>query len=597
MKKYFYVSIVLVLFSIFIVVATGSAVCVNPPSNLVSWWPGDGNASDIIGPNDGTLYNGTTFAPGKVGQAFSFDGFDDEMVAPGTNFDDLQQLTIDAWVKHNSLPTGEIMIYVMMNGKAVLRYDGGNGPQQLHFFLITDGGLEHIRVNNALQVGVFHHVAGTYDGSVMRLYLDGAEVGSHVVSGTVEDGAGVSFSSTVEPFDGLLDEVEIYNCDLSASQIQAIYVADLGDTIHVPNDYPTIQSAIDEASAGDTVLVADGIYTGSGNKNLNFGGKAITVRSENGPNNCIIDSEGSGRGFEIWRGEGNDSVVSGFTITNSETGQNAFDISNSSPTIENCVITGNGGSGIVCDNANPIITNCTIANNTADYGGGIWLWNNSYPTIINCTIKENNTALGATIHCGNSSPTITNCTIADNTGGDSGGIGLYNSPLNTIITNSIIKNNTGSSIGGINCYDSSLIITNCTIADNTGGDNGGIDFVWGLSLTITNSILWGDYPNEINTGPTSPAHIVTFSNIQGGYSGAGNIAADPLFVGNGDYHLTALSPCINKGTSIGAPDYDIDGDSRPQGAGYDIGADEYAGPEPEEPFPWIIFYPAFIKKK
>jgi parallel beta-helix repeat protein len=380
MKKNIYVSIVLVLFSIFIVVATGSAVCVNPPSNLVSWWPGDGNAFDVIGPNDGTLMNGATFAPGKVGQAFSFDGVDDAVAASGTNFDDLQQLTIDAWVKHNSLPAGQIMIYVGLLGKAWLRYDGANGPQQLHFYLIIDGVLEHIRVNNVLQVGVFHHVAGTYDGSVMRLYLDGAEVGSLVVSGTVEVGVGVVFSSADESLDGLLDEVEIYNCDLSASQIEAIYVGAFGDTIHVPGDYPTIQAAIDAASGGDTVSVADGTYTGPGNKDLDFLLKAITVQSENGPNNCIIDIEGSGRGFNFWRGEGNDSVVSGFTITNSQTGQNAIDIFGSSPTIENCVITGNGFSGIQCGNANPIITDCTITGNTAEYGGGIHLVNSS-PTI------------------------------------------------------------------------------------------------------------------------------------------------------------------------------------------------------------------------
>ncbi len=225
MKRNLYVSIVLVLFSIFIVVATGSAVCVNPPTNLVSWWPGDGNAFDVIGPNDGTLMNGATFAPGKVGQAFSFDGVDDAVTASGTNFDDLQQLTIGAWVKHNSLPADQIMRYVTLLGeeKAVLRY--GGGERQLHFYMRIDGVLRHIRVNDVLEVGVFHHVAGTYDGGFMRLYLDGVEVGFLPVSGTVSASTGVTFSSTVDTLDGLLDEVEIYNCDLSASQIKAIYDA------------------------------------------------------------------------------------------------------------------------------------------------------------------------------------------------------------------------------------------------------------------------------------------------------------------------------------------------------------------------------------
>jgi hypothetical protein len=64
-----------------------------------------------------------------------------------------------------------------------------------------------------------------------------------------------------------------------------------GATIRVPADYPTIQTGIDAASSADTVLVADGTYMGTGNKDLDFGGKAIAVRSENGPDNCIIDCE------------------------------------------------------------------------------------------------------------------------------------------------------------------------------------------------------------------------------------------------------------------------------------------------------------------
>jgi len=84
-----------------------------------------------------------------------------------------------------------------------------------------------------------------------------------------------------------------------------------GKILHVPSEYDTIQSAIDAASDGDEVVVADGIYTGDGNKNLEFLGKAITVRSENGPENCIIDCESSGRGFYFHHDEDSSSVVKG----------------------------------------------------------------------------------------------------------------------------------------------------------------------------------------------------------------------------------------------------------------------------------------------
>jgi hypothetical protein len=89
-------------------------------------------------------------------------------------------------------------------------------------------------------------------------------------------------------------------------------------TIHVPADQPTIQDGVDAALPGDTVLVADGIYTGDGNRDIVFGGKGIVLKSENGPEVTIIDCEGSEstphRGFYFRSGEDSTAVVDGFTI-------------------------------------------------------------------------------------------------------------------------------------------------------------------------------------------------------------------------------------------------------------------------------------------
>jgi hypothetical protein len=119
--------------------------------------------------------------------------------------------------------------------------------------------------------------------------------------------------------------------------------------IHVPDDYPTIQAGIDAASNGDVVEIADGTYTGDGNRDLDLGGKAITVRSASGPDNCTIDCEGSEIephiGFYFTSGEDPDSVLEGVTIIN---GYLDFDapiaiaVSNSNPTIKNNVFVGNG---------------------------------------------------------------------------------------------------------------------------------------------------------------------------------------------------------------------------------------------------------------
>jgi len=288
----------------------------------------------------------------------------------------------------------------------------------------------------------------------------------------------------------------------------------LGATINVPTDYQTIQAAIDAASDGDTLIVADGTYTGEGNKNLDFKGKAITVQSENGAVNCIIDCENSGRGFYFHTGEGSTSVVSGFTITN---GYKRL------------------GGGIYCSSSSPSIINCTIISNNAPSGGSAG-------------------ASGGGIYCASSSPTITNCIISGNavSGGDpSGGSG-----------------------GGISCSSSSSpTITNCTISNNTASGNhpaGGGIYSPSSSPAITNCILWDNTPDEIYGSPTA-----TYSDIKGGYTGLGNINNDPLFVSSGVYELKANSPCINAGTSVGAPTTDIDGNARPQGLGYDMGAYEF----------------------
>jgi len=108
----------------------------------------------------------------------------------------------------------------------------------------------------------------------------------------------------------------------------------------------TIQAGIDAANPTDTVIVADGTYTGDGNRDIEFDGKAVTLRSENGADNCIIDCQGSSssyhRGFYIHEGEGLGSVIDGFTVTNGFADYGGgIEISGSGPTISNCILTGN----------------------------------------------------------------------------------------------------------------------------------------------------------------------------------------------------------------------------------------------------------------
>ena len=190
--------------------------------------------------------------------------------------------------------------------------------------------------------------------------------------------------------------------------------------IHVPADQPTIQAGIDEAMGGDTVLVADGTYTGPGNRDIDFGGKGVYLKSENGADVTIIDCQGTKverhRGFHFHSGEDTTAVVDGFTI---QGGYGRFDgpfgeivgggikcDSSSSPMIINNTISGNtasadiiigfpgGGGGIYChENSNPIISANTISGNSAighfegSNGGGVYCRANSNPTITANTIN------------------------------------------------------------------------------------------------------------------------------------------------------------------------------------------------------------------
>ena len=288
----------------------------------------------------------------------------------------------------------------------------------------------------------------------------------------------------------------------------------------VPIDFETIQAAIDYSIDGEQVVVADGTYTGLGNRDIDFLGKAITVRSQSGPENCIIDCNGTEtnphRAFHFHNDEDPKTFLDGFTIINGfhMYGGGICCKDSSSPTINNCIIADAiDSSGIYCNNSSPMITNCTIRENGGYHGGGGIYCEDSSPTINNCIITNNAGHRGGGIYCQNSSPVITDCNITGNWGGGPpGGGGIHCRDSSPIIKNCTITNNSAGNGGGIKCYSSNPTITNCTISKNSSlGAGGGIYLAY--SPPITRKIMT-DKTEEYSL-------IISNCRISGNTAGAG----------------------------------------------------------------------------
>jgi len=442
-------------------------------------------------------------------------------------------------------------------------------------------------------------------------------------------------------------------------------------TWYVPDDFPTIKQAIADPSVvhHDTIIVRPGTYV----ENFDFFGKAITLKSERGPEETFIDGNQSGSVIIFQSLEGPDTVLDGFTITN---GSGTYIQPGSyycgggilcrmaSPTIRNNIITENStyagggggigcledsapciqnniirdnettgyydsfGGGILCSDSRPDITNNIIIDNYAFFeGGGVACRFNAKPLILDNLIEDNRTSGdGGGIYCSGSNPTIAQNSIIHNSayyngGGiactwyasplikanlivgneaddNGGGIACYTTNASPTITNNLIlRNHSMDNGGGIYCEGASLaLIVNNTLVANTADEGGGIYSDKQSNPEVVNTII---RDNQASIGPeicagskwVASSLAIIYSNVKGGSSGThtyptstifwgdGNIDADPLFKdpAQDDYHLSWLSPCINRGINHYAVVKDMDGDPRPYMGTVDMGADEFVG--------------------
>ncbi len=369
-----------------------------------------------------------------------------------------------------------------------------------------------------------------------------------------------------------------------------------------------IQDAIDAASAGDSVVVSDGVY-GTGGRVVYAAlvtrvvvDKAITVQSVNGPGTTSITGShyGSAEGIRCVYLAGG-ATLTGFTLkgggtfgsgdlTNEQSGAAVWCESNTAVlsncvltasyatyngggayqgTLLNCVVTNNGAYGFGGGTYGADLNSCVIIKNKmiaspgygyAGNGGG-----SAFGVLSNCLIQSNS-ALGG--GGGAYSGTLSRCFVISNSAAAGGGA-FYGS-----LNNCLVFGNEATGIGGGGTVFSAL--NNCTVVGNTatnGGLGGGGVFDGGASNCIV-------YHNSAVSGANFLGAAMSYCDSFPLAAGPGNITNDPVFVNlaGGDFHLQSNSPCINAGnnTYVSSPT-DLDGNARIVNGVVDIGAYEFQG--------------------
>ncbi len=316
--------------------------------------------------------------------------------------------------------------------------------------------------------------------------------------------------------------------------------------IIVPEDFQTIQQAINASVNGDTVVVNQGTY----NEHINFAGKNIVVGSQfllTGDTafimQTIIDGGESGSVVKFNNGESSAAKICGFTIRNgyAQSGAGIYILS-ASPTISYNLITSNSGdwycegNGIYLKNSSSLIQNNLIHNNSWAYtGAGLCLVSCSGVVISHNKITDNHTFSGYGVDAG-AGAFVQNCT-------------------DILFENNLFSGNNVDFGDGdmISTYSSTAIIRNCTFYNSS---SSGISLDIHGNVLIENSIIWSletFYGTEIYGDSLT---TVQYSNIKGGFDGISNLQVDPLFYDFDNFGLSQQSPCINNGN----PDLPADPD-------------------------------------
>jgi len=346
--------------------------------------------------------------------------------------------------------------------------------------------------------------------------------------------------------------------------------------ISVPGMAPTIQAGIDLAGSDDTILVDAGIYNGNGNRDLAFGGKSLVILAQYGPENTIIDCEGSDldphRAFSFTNGEDSSSIVEGFTITGGYGHDEYVDniggavyCMQSSPTFKNCRFTSNTGDSfggaVAAFISSPAFIECCFDSNYANYGGAVYMVGavpskerETYTTVFDsCDFYGNSASsgdgYGGAIYChlGDIKLTMTHCLAYDNTAGYGGGLAA--------------------------AFISTVDLINCTFASNSALFGAGVFLDGEITASLENNIIAFNQSGEgVFCDDLVYLEQLTCNDIYGNDGGDtvlcvlpqtevyGNFSLDPKFcdINANHYSILNQSPCRpyfnDCGLLIGAKD-------------------------------------------
>jgi len=416
----------------------------------------------------------------------------------------------------------------------------------------------------------------------------------------------------------------MYNSNSSPSLTDCTFIENDSSGMHNSNSSPILTNCtfIENDSSG--MYNSDSSPTLSNctfSENSAESGGGMENSAESSPTliNCSFNSNSAGEGGGMCNKNDSSPTLTKCTFKENSAieggGMNNWE--NSNPILTNCTFYDNSsswGSGMNnWGSSNPILADCSFSGNSAtSWGGGMSNWGSSYPTMTNCTFNGNSADIGGGVYSlgdigDNSSTILNNCTFSGNSGNTFGG-GMYNSNGNPILTKCTFSGNSSNSGGGMYSSDiwekSSTTLNNCTFSRNSATAWGGGICSFGNN-SLTNCIMWYNTPEQT----TQDQATITYSNIQGGFPGEGNIDVDPLFANpgywadvndpniivepndpnavwvDGDYHLKSeagrwdpvseswieddvTSPCIDAGD----PNSPVSDEPEPNGSRINMGA-------------------------